>query len=75
MHLKKSQKQAMPLKVQTANPIENKSIIPFFKLILLLTSTLYANSVPKKKHVMYILVKQNNAINQEVKGEEYTFSK
>jgi len=29
MHLKKSQKQAMPLKVQTTNPIENKSIIPF----------------------------------------------
>lgn len=29
----------------------------------------------RKKHVMYILVKQNNAINQEVKGEEYTFSK
>ena len=37
----------MPLKVQTANPIENKSIIPFFKLILLLTATLYANSVPE----------------------------
>ena len=31
--------------------------------------------VPIQRYRQYILVKQNNAINQEVKGEEYTFSK
>lgn len=65
----------MPLRVQTTNPIENKSIISIFKLILLLTAMLYANSMPKKVRAMYMPVKQNNAIKQEVKGEKYTFSK
>ena len=36
---------------------------------------LYANSMPKKVRAMYMPVKQNNAIKQEVKGEKYTFSK